>query len=228
MSQSTTKQKRCLLIEDREDDALLVRKRFGQLVGFDLEWVRDGEEAVQFLRPGSPSEEQAFPDVILLDLKLPRMDGFEFLEWQNGSTTGRQIPVMVLSCLTHPEQMRRSYDLGASSYLTKPINWTHFDHELKRLASGSFPPSAQLRRSDRAEPREGRVTCTMMFKDGKKLVVTAAAPNAEQEVTYQYAGDISCLLPFAEKGTLGFLCWYIEGMAANLDAEFNIHVDAGA
>src|SRR6185503_12381657 len=108
MSQSTMEQKKCLLIEDREDDALIVRKQVGRLAGFDLEWVKDGEEAVEFFRRGSPFEQQTFPDVILLDLKLPRMDGFEFLEWQNGSPPHRQIPVMVLSCLTHPEQMRRS------------------------------------------------------------------------------------------------------------------------
>lgn len=212
------RQKHCLLIEDRDDDALLVRKRFGRLPEFDLEWVRDGEEAVQFFSRTEPT----LPDVILLDLKLPRMDGFQFLEWQKGSTARQRIPVMVLSCLTRPEDMRRSYDLGASSYLSKPINWSHFDEELLRLASAARRQSAAG-----PEPRMGRATCVLIFKDGHKLAVTAEAPSAEQEVSYHYAGETSRLCPFAEKGTLGFLCWYMEGMAANLDAELNIHVDAG-
>lgn len=225
MSQSKTKH--CLLIEDLADDALLVRKQLSHRGEFDLQWVKDGEEAVNYLERKPPFADEPVPDVILLDLRLPRMDGFEFLEWRGGSTSHRQIPVMVLSCLTHPEQMRRSYDLGVKSYLTKPINWNRFGHELSRLASGSFAATAPVQASAGLDPRMARLTCTLIFKDGNRLTATASAPSADQVVKYQYAVDTSCLRPFAEIGTLAFLRWYMEGMAANLDAELVVRMGPG-
>lgn len=220
MTKSVTK-RRCLLVEDRSDDAVVLRKHFERYPDYELEWVKDGDEAVQYLEKRPPFATSTAPDVILLDLKLPRMDGFSFLEWRRSRDVHRQIPVMVLSCLNFPEDMRRAYELGAKSYLNKPINWNRFGPELSRVASASGGWPTQVHETV-AQPRITRVTCILTFKDGRKVAVTAAALSEKEIVRFEYGGDTARLRPFAESGTIGFLRWYMEGMAANHDAYFAV------
>ena len=75
------------------------------------------------------------PDVILLDLKMPRWDGFEFLEWLRAKSPqqDRSVPVMVLSASNVPEHLARAYALGANACLAKPIEWNNFQQHLTAL-----------------------------------------------------------------------------------------------
>jgi CheY-like chemotaxis protein len=218
------KKKNCLLIEDRTEDALLVQKKLAARPDLALHGVMDGEEAVRYLERKRGFDAVPSPDLILLDLKLPQMDGFSFLKWRQLSEPHRAIPVMVLSCLSEPEELREAHDLGVGSYLTKPINWERFGQELSRLtSSGETPLREQAVALPEVEPPVNRrVTCVLTFRNGNKVSVAAAAQFENQIVRFEYTGDVSQIRPFAERGTLGFLKWYLEGIAANLDAEIEI------
>jgi hypothetical protein len=70
-----------------------------------------------------------------------------------------------------------------------------------------------------------KITCTLTFPDGKKMIATAAAKSADENVLYQYSGDVSRLMPYGDKGTLGFFEWYLKGIAANYGAEIDVRSD---
>jgi len=216
------KSKHCLLIEDRADDALIVQKQLAGRPDLGLHWVKDGDEAVEYLKREGPFESMPRPDVILLDLRLPRMDGFQFLQWcQNNGPQG-STPVMILSCSTLPEDMVRAHDLGVGVYLTKPINWSRFNRELSTMLSQGAGLRANTPRATASTAQ--RMMCILTFPNGKKLAATAVSEFDGQLVRFDYGGDTSRLCPFAEKGTIGFLRWYMEGWAANLDAELEVIV----
>ena len=116
-----------LLIEDTENDVLLIRRAFAQAKILNpLQVVNSAEEAIAYLRAqGRYSSRAEFPlqALILLDLKLPGMDGFEFLRWirqQPGLETTR-IVVLTSSDLTHDVNL--AYQLGANSFLVKPVDF---------------------------------------------------------------------------------------------------------
>lgn len=100
--------------------------------------VHDGSEAMQYLEgkgkfaniPHHPH-----PDVVLLDLKMPRINGFEFLEWLRTKAPVhlRFIPVVVMSSSALREDVDRAYSLGANSYLVKPVQWPLFQQRIQAL-----------------------------------------------------------------------------------------------
>jgi len=100
--------------------------------------VEDGKVAIQYIEGnGIYADREAYPvpQVILLDLKMPRINGFEFLEWLR-NTAPRQhrfIPVVVMSSSGLKEDVSRAYSLGANSYLVKPIGWSLFKERIKAL-----------------------------------------------------------------------------------------------
>ncbi len=106
-----------LLVEDDPDDAHLLRRAFRRArPGLRLEHVEDGERAVARLADeGAP-----VPAVVLLDLKLPLMSGFEVLGWIRADLRVRRVPVVVLTSSRLRDDVGRAYDLGANSYLVKP------------------------------------------------------------------------------------------------------------
>ena len=87
--------------------------------------VNDGEEAIKYLEgrdPYSDRNKYPMPQVILLDLKMPRMNGFQFLEWLRKSSLHlRLIPVVIMSSSALPTDVEKAYALGANSYMVKPI-----------------------------------------------------------------------------------------------------------
>ena len=131
-----------LLVEDDGLDVEFVEHQFKQAPDhLSLQVVRDGVEAVHYVEgQGAFADRQKFPppDVILLDLKMPRMNGFEFLVWLRSrpSEPDRFIPVFVVSSSPLPEDMKRAYTLGANSYLMKPVNWQEFRDRIR--ASGIY------------------------------------------------------------------------------------------
>lgn len=119
------KGKNFLLVDDDPDDRFLVEREFKRdCVAGQLKSVGDGVEAVDYLEGnGEHADRRTYPlpDIILLDLKMPRMNGFEFLEWlrSQASPELRFLPVIVMSCSILREDMKRAYALGANSYVTK-------------------------------------------------------------------------------------------------------------
>lgn len=111
-----------LLVEDDPDDIEFTRIAFGEsrLLN-ELHVVRDGEDAIRFLRHEAPHDDVPRPDLIILDLGLPRMDGKEVLMEIKADPELRSIPVVVLTSSRAQEDVVRSYDLGVNSYIQKPV-----------------------------------------------------------------------------------------------------------
>jgi CheY-like chemotaxis protein len=116
--------KRVLVAEDDPGDAFLLERAFTRCgVPARLHFVRDGREAIDYLggeNAFANRDEFPLPDLILLDLKMPRMGGFDVLEWLRAQPGLKRLLVAVLSSSAQPEDINRSYDLGANSYLVKP------------------------------------------------------------------------------------------------------------
>ena len=101
----------------------------------DILLVEDdhGELAMKFLRREAPYEDAPRPDLILLDLNLPRMDGREVLAAIKGDPEFRRIPVVVLTTSEAEEDILRSYDLHANAYVTKPVHFDRFMEVVRQI-----------------------------------------------------------------------------------------------
>ena len=111
-----------LLVEDNPGDAGLVIEAFQEAgVPNNIEVAGDGEEAMAFLRRGGKYADAPRPDLILLDLNLPRKDGREVLQEVKTDRSLKLIPVVVLSTSRAEEDILRTYDLHANCYVTKPL-----------------------------------------------------------------------------------------------------------
>jgi len=114
-----------LLVEDNPDDAELITYAFKKAgIANPLLVVDDGDKAIDYIHGNSTysnRETFPFPGLFLLDLKLPRRSGFEVLEAIRANRPTRNIPVVVLTSSNQEHDIERAYDLGANSYLIKPI-----------------------------------------------------------------------------------------------------------
>lgn len=117
-----------LLVEDNGDDALLIQRAFRKIgAASPIHLVTDGEQALSYLAGEgeyADRDSHPFPALMLLDLKLPRRSGFEVLEWLRGQPGLRRLPVVVLTSSSESRDIDLAADLGANSYLVKPV---HFD-----------------------------------------------------------------------------------------------------
>ena len=111
-----------LLMEDSDDDAFFFKRTLRQ-VGFTgaLTHVTDGAEAVAHLERTLRADGTPLPDLVFLDLKIPRLNGFEVLEWIRGQSFVRPLDVAVLSGSEHAGDVERALALGATTYYVKPI-----------------------------------------------------------------------------------------------------------
>ena len=117
-----------LLVEDDPGDVLMTREAFEHnKVRNSLHVVGDGVEAMEFLRAGTR------PDLILLDLNLPRKDGREVLAEIKSDESLRSIPVVVLTTSEAEEDILRSYDLHANAYVTKPVDFDRFIDVIRQI-----------------------------------------------------------------------------------------------
>lgn len=116
-----------LLVEDNPGDVRLTQEALkdGKIANH-LNVVSDGEEAMAFLRRESPYESSPKPDLILLDLNLPRKDGREVLAEVKRDEALKRIPVVVLTTSEAEEDILRTYDLHANCYVTKPVDLDQF------------------------------------------------------------------------------------------------------
>ena len=113
-----------LMAEDDEQDQLLVKKAFQKARAINgLSFVNDGAELLQYLRREGPFADAVLPDILLLDLNMPKMDGREALEEIKKDPQLNHIPVVILTTSDADEDILRSYRLGANSYIQKPVTF---------------------------------------------------------------------------------------------------------
>jgi len=116
-----------LLVEDNPGDARLTQEAFREgKIGNNLSVVSDGLEALAFLRQEGQYENATRPDMILLDLNLPRMDGRELLARIKSDEELKRIPVVVLTTSKAEEDILKSYNLHANCYISKPVELSQF------------------------------------------------------------------------------------------------------
>ena len=117
-----------LLAEDCEDDVVIFRKTMTQaLVDFPLFVVKDGQEAIDYLKGAGEFRDRSVypvPDLLLLDLVMPRRNGFEVLAWIRDQPALSRLFVVVLTSVESIHNMENAHRLGAISFLVKPLNFT--------------------------------------------------------------------------------------------------------
>jgi len=116
-----------LLIEDDSNDILFIQRAFRQVDGdYPIHIVKDGDEAVDYLsgkEKYADRDSYPLPALVLLDLKLPRRSGIEVLSWMRQQPVLRRTPVVVLTSSQESTDVNRTYDVGVSSYLVKPVSF---------------------------------------------------------------------------------------------------------
>jgi CheY-like chemotaxis protein len=123
-----------LLVEDDPGDVLMTREAFADnKVANTLHVVTNGVSAMEFLHKRGEHVEAPTPDLMLLDLNLPRMDGREVLAAVKGDPRLRQIPVVVLTTSDAEEDVLRSYELHANAYVTKPVDFDRFIEVVRQI-----------------------------------------------------------------------------------------------
>ncbi len=127
-----------LLVEDKPDDVVLTRRAFGKTaIPTDIVVASDGAEALDYvLATGAHAARRASatPDLVLLDLQLPKVDGFEVLRRIRADPRTRRLPIVILTSSTEEGDVARSYDLGANSYVRKPVDFAEFVEAARQLA----------------------------------------------------------------------------------------------
>lgn len=115
-----------LLVEDEPNDVLFIRRAFKKAgITCPIQVLPDGEQSVLYLsgqEPYADRERYPIPILAILDLKLPRKSGLELLEWLRQQPGLKRLPVVVLTSSAQATDINRAYDLGANSYLVKPVN----------------------------------------------------------------------------------------------------------
>ena len=123
-----------LLVEDNPGDALLAMEALKDSKHHnELIWVRDGMEAMDYLHKVGKYKNADYPDIILLDLNLPSKDGKEVLREIKSNNDLKQIPVIILTISSSEDDIIKSYNLQANSYITKPIDLEEFINVIKSI-----------------------------------------------------------------------------------------------
>ena len=133
--------KKILLVEDSRDDILLIQRAFNKTKlteKFDLIVAQDGNQALSYLHDtdiSSVSQHGKIPMILLLDLNLPKMNGFEILQRIRSNDKTKLIPVIVFTSSKEDQDITKSYLLGANSYVRKPIDSDKFTAVLQQIVS---------------------------------------------------------------------------------------------
>jgi CheY-like chemotaxis protein len=133
----TNRDEPVLLIEDSPDEAALTMAAFARhQPQTPLLHLHDGKQALDYLhrRAEFAARPQGNPNLILLDLKMPRLDGFAVLEDIRGTPTLRHIPVVVLTSSVEPRDVERAYRSGTNAYVAKPVDFSEFVAEMATLS----------------------------------------------------------------------------------------------
>ncbi|MDQ3754060.1 MAG: response regulator [Acidobacteriota bacterium] len=128
--------KRILLVEDSPNDVELTLTALAEHhLANEVDIARDGEEALDYLyrRSRFQARENGNPTMVLLDLKLPKVDGLEVLAQMKSDAQLRKIPVVMLTSSREERDLVRSYDLGVNAYVVKPVDFNEFVNALKEV-----------------------------------------------------------------------------------------------
>lgn len=142
MMSATTR--RVLVVDDDPDHLVLIRRAldaYEDHVDLDVDAVSSGQEALDYLHQRGRYAEQPRPHLILLDLKMPGVSGFEVLEQAKSDDLLRRIPIIVLSSSDRPEDVASAYGLGSNSYVTKQVSITGIRSGLSEVARYWFERS---------------------------------------------------------------------------------------
>jgi CheY-like chemotaxis protein len=126
-----------LIAEDSDNDIAMLRRAFRQAsVTAPIQYVTDGEQAIAYLKGEGKfarRDEFPLPDLLLLDLKMPRKSGFDVLEWLRTQPPLSHLRVVVLTTSEDLRDVNRAYALGAASFLTKPVNFVEFKDTIQAM-----------------------------------------------------------------------------------------------
>jgi CheY-like chemotaxis protein len=123
-----------LLIEDNPGDVRLTQEAFKEgRMAINLNVVMDGVEAIKYLRKETPYKDSVIPDLILLDLNLPKMDGREVLEEIKTDDQLKRIPVVVLTTSNAQQDILKSYNLHVNCYINKPVDFDKFFDIIQKI-----------------------------------------------------------------------------------------------
>lgn len=121
-----------LLVEDNEDDIVIIQEAFIESKSLNvINTVSDGEEALTYLRREGQYKGIALPSLVLLDINMPKKNGFEVIEAVKADPQLRSIPIIMLTMSAREEDIKRSYASGACSYIRKPVNLDQFQSVVK-------------------------------------------------------------------------------------------------
>lgn len=127
-----------LLVEDNPDDEeLTIRALKSHHIVNQIQVVRDGQEALDYIFGKGRYEDRAafpMPQAILLDLKLPKVSGLDVLKRIRGNEATKRIPIVVLTSSREEQDIVKGYDLGANSYVCKPVDFTKFTEAVQQLS----------------------------------------------------------------------------------------------
>lgn len=126
-----------LHVEDDSNDALLFQHACQKAgLACQVQYAGDGDEALSYLQGAgkfSNREQFPLPCLVLLDLKMPRVNGFEVLTWLRTEERFRRVPVVVLSSSNHEADINRAYEAGANSFLVKPVDFNSLVELVRRI-----------------------------------------------------------------------------------------------
>jgi two-component system response regulator len=124
-----------LLVDDNPDDVELTVRAFRRSAcASEIIALADGEAALTFLFETATTDPDRVPSVVLLDLKMPRVDGHDVLRAMRADARTKYIPVVVLSSSGEPSDIARSYELGANSFIQKPVDFDTFVDTAQQLS----------------------------------------------------------------------------------------------
>jgi len=126
--------KSILLVEDNPNDRLLLERAFKKSnLSNKMVTVSDGQQALDYLFGTSETEPKPLPILVLLDLKVPKIDGLEVLKLIRTTERTRLLPVVVLTSSKEQDDLVRSYELGVNSYVRKPVDFNEFVEVVQQL-----------------------------------------------------------------------------------------------
>lgn len=130
----TNQQVEILLVEDNEDDIVIIQEVFADMkLASIVNTVRDGEEALTYLRRKGKHKVARMPDIVLLDINMPKKNGFEVLEEIKKNPRLQSLPVIMLTTSHREEDIVRSYEKGACSYIHKLVDLDQFKQLIKQF-----------------------------------------------------------------------------------------------
>jgi CheY-like chemotaxis protein len=126
--------KRILLVEDNEKDIELVLAALEENhLANEVIVLRDGAEALDYLHQRAAAQNNGLPAVVLLDLKMPKVDGIEVLRQMKSDPRLKAIPVVMVTSSREEQDLVRSYDLGVNAYVVKPVDFHQFVDSIRHL-----------------------------------------------------------------------------------------------